>query len=316
MDTELTGPVEVGGSAEFPTEGLWDVHGDFYVQLTYRKGPPIIVAASRYTPHGITFEGSKGTLFVNRGKLTADPASILNAVIGPGDEQVYRSRDHKGNLLDCVKTRRETCTPVEVGHRSGSACILTHIGMKLQRPLVWDPVCGCDGETYGNPCEAAMAGVNVDHEGECAPPSCAANADCDADDYCAKDEGDCDGQGACEPKPVACPHVWDPVCGCDGRTYGNPCVAAAAGVNVRHQGACAGSSHSPADTRPRYGETAPSRSPGRPGTTRGTMSSWALSCGAWCCGQSGTAPVAREYSMPGCTTTRGARDGTARSAVV
>ena len=46
---------------------------------------------------------------------------------------------------------------------------------------IFDPVCGCDGLTYGNACEAAMAGVNVASEGECPPPPCASNDDCGGD---------------------------------------------------------------------------------------------------------------------------------------
>ena len=139
MGAEYTGPVEIKGWAEFPKEGLWDVHGDFSVEYKYANGVNLICAGNSRNKQGILFEASKGWVHVKRGFVDAQPKSLLTSQIGPDEVHLYKSDHHKGNFIQCIKSRSETVAPAEVAHRSCSACILGGIAMLLPRTLKWNP---------------------------------------------------------------------------------------------------------------------------------------------------------------------------------
>jgi predicted dehydrogenase len=154
MDTEYTGPIEIWGSAEFPKSGLWDVHGSYKTYAKYANGVEMEISDSH--PNGVRFEGTNGWIFVTRGNYAAtasDPVSktptkalsasdpgIITSKIGPNEVNLYVSEEHHGNWLESMKTRKPPITPVEVGHRVCTACLLHHAAMKLKRKLYWDPI--------------------------------------------------------------------------------------------------------------------------------------------------------------------------------
>ncbi|OHB59566.1 MAG: oxidoreductase, partial [Planctomycetes bacterium RBG_13_44_8b] len=139
MGTEYTGPTEVEGKTEYPKDGLWDVHGMFRVEYIYPSGVKIICEGNEQNREGVRFEGTEGWINVNRGRIDAEPKTVLTSSIKPDEINLPKSNNHKANFFECIKSRAETIAPVEVAHRSCTMCLVGDISMQLGQKLKWDP---------------------------------------------------------------------------------------------------------------------------------------------------------------------------------
>lgn len=149
LDKDSTGPVKIEGKGTFQP-GFYNVPDTFDVHCTYADGVTIRISDSLAS--GSRFHGENGQwVHVDRGKIDANPKSLLDDKIGPNEIHLTRSTDHYQNFISCVKSRQETITPAETGHRSASVGNLGLISILVGRPLTWDP----DTETIKNDEEAS-----------------------------------------------------------------------------------------------------------------------------------------------------------------
>jgi hypothetical protein len=158
---------------------------------------------------------------------------------------------------DCVATEVDPCTWIRcaagqvceagacIDEDTSCAAILCGPGSVCERGecvaerdctincFVPDPVCGENGVTYWcGEVEASCNEVMVAYDGECSGGggTCTSSSECIPGELCVA--------GQCEPG--ACPMIYQPVCGSDGRTYGNACLANLARVEIVAEGACEG----------------------------------------------------------------------------
>ncbi|HOQ04106.1 MAG TPA: Gfo/Idh/MocA family oxidoreductase [Anaerohalosphaeraceae bacterium] len=137
--TDYTGPVWVEGTGEFPKEGLFDTALFYDLVFTYADGVQLFCRTGNGTG-SVLFEGTRGKIFVSRERLSSEPEHLVKSAVGKEPIQLYYSRDHRRNFLECIRSRKTTAAPAEIGHRTASICHMGNIAVRLGRPLRWDPV--------------------------------------------------------------------------------------------------------------------------------------------------------------------------------
>ena len=146
LDRDESGPTAVTAKARYHKDGWYEVPE--WTEVTYTYADGVVMTCGQGLPGGTTFVGEKGTIFVTRGKLTADPAEVLKAEVAV---KLPVSTSHHGNWLDCVKSRGRPVADVAIGHRSATVCHLGNLAVRTGRKITWDPV----AETVVGDAEAA-----------------------------------------------------------------------------------------------------------------------------------------------------------------
>jgi hypothetical protein len=149
-DADATGPVEVEGTGRF-FDGIRDSAYSWEVEHKYANGVrlvhmDLVTARKRARQFELddymasVFLGTEGWIYVSRRAMHTHPASLRGEAIAPNGIKVVRSKDHRRNFLDAIRTGRKTVSPVEAAVRAGTVCQQAHIAMRLGRRLRWDPV--------------------------------------------------------------------------------------------------------------------------------------------------------------------------------
>jgi predicted dehydrogenase len=153
-DARGKGPVKIDGTdARHPVpfkdgypvqDDSYNTSHDFAVNCTFPSGVEMVVTSRG--DNGILFEGDKGKLFVNRGKIAGTPAEEAWDKDAYGDAEVvalYKGKPfegHKQNFYRCIREGGQPVSDVFSHVIAMNTCHLTAIAARLGRAITWDPV--------------------------------------------------------------------------------------------------------------------------------------------------------------------------------
>lgn len=112
------------------------------VRFVYANGV-VVIHGGEYEPgkrgRGVTFVGTDGKIFVDRGYKASDPEQIIKQPLGEKDVHLYESPGQQRDWLNCVRSRKRPICDVEIGARSVTVCHLGNLAYWNHRTLHWDP---------------------------------------------------------------------------------------------------------------------------------------------------------------------------------
>lgn len=121
---------------------------------------------------GSSEEGSEPTSSADTSATSSSPTSTSVATDGGSTSEATASGG-SGPGQACGEA---SCAAIEYCDWNANTCGTQpwDAGSCVGRPdgcaAVYEPVCGCDGQVYGNGCDASVAGIDVDADGECEAP--------------------------------------------------------------------------------------------------------------------------------------------------
>jgi predicted dehydrogenase len=141
---DLEGPTEVEGHGEFPDpKAIWNTSGRYRIEAKYPQDIKFIIAGGYDDiQSGTKWIGTDGWVSIDRNNKFAcsktDWDDIHNLPDDVAKIRLYKSDNHAGNFLECVRSRKPTICTADIGHHSAIPGHLGLISMKLGgRKIRW-----------------------------------------------------------------------------------------------------------------------------------------------------------------------------------